>query len=120
MSIDEHILPFVKNWKEIPAVRVQQEYHANLQDGMQKEIISMDVIIDEETNSDENVDSSDNSSHKTNTEEEMSQGILRKPLRRSTQTRTEPSWFKINAMPKTTTEDEYFVKEALDGDVKEA
>lgn len=50
-------------------------------------MIYMNVTIDEETDSAKNVDVSDKNSEEVDHEEEATQGVVEKPLRRSTQSR---------------------------------
>lgn len=120
VSVNERQLPFKKQSKKTPTVRAQHKYTANEKDGTEKETIFLDVTVDGEANNGKNVYVSDNISQQMDHRKEASQETVKNPARRSTGTRMDPSWFKINAWPRTCTQDEPSVKEALNGDDIEA
>lgn len=83
-------------------------------------MVLLELTINEEVNSDENVNVSDNSSQKVNLEEDALQEAVKRLLRRSTRTRRELNWFNINTRLLPFTEEEPFVREALSRHSEEA
>lgn len=106
VSFDELQLPFTIKSKRDPTLRVQHEHATNEKDETKKEMIFLHSSVDGEANSGENLYVGDNNSEEGDHEKEALQEIPLKPLRRSTGTRKETSWFEIDAMPRTFTENE--------------
>lgn len=120
VSSDQHQFPFLKQSKQNPVMTVQNESHVYEQNEAENGMNLMDRNIDEETRNDRNVVLSKRKSKEADNERNASQETVKKPMPSFTQARNEPRWFKIAAIPRTSTKNERSVKEALDRDVNEA
>lgn len=86
MCLSMNVNSFREKSKEKAGSGGETRKHCESTNGMGKEMASMDSTIDEVKSSAENVAVSDKNSQDLLHEKEVSEGIVKKPLRRSTRT----------------------------------